>query len=576
MKPVTILEAIADRKLLGHGFKKRWLKGDSWAAWRSCLCAIFALAFESVVAFETYRACTGRSVAPTKQAKEVYLICGRRSGKSYLTAAIATYIAAFRDHAPYLSPGEVGVVAIVAADKSQAAIILRYIRGFIASSPILRSMLASDLKETITLKNGIEIQVLTADFRSVRGRTLCAALVDELAFLNASDGSANPDSAVLEALRPSLISIPDSILIGLSSPYAKRGELYRQFQLNYGKDESDVLIWKAASSTMNPSLSKLSIAAAFLRDPVSARTEYSAEFRDDLSGFLTQEVLDACIVRGRVSLPRLPSITYRAFADMSGGRSDSATLGIAHLDGEKGVLDLLIERPAPHVPQEVTAEFSRLLKSYGCHEVTADKYSAEWAASEFYSNGITLRPSDKNRSEIYLEFLPAVLSQQVELLDHPKMNSQLLGLERRVGRNQDQIDHGPGGHDDCANAAAGALVQVRGSGFWPVEMAHEALSARKDLQPLPSIEEEKAAIVAGGTGVRREPAKHDRRFGAQRINNVGTSAVIEKPTLSPTCPRCGNVGLARASVQGISGEIRESCPCGWSQVTPGRTGLRFH
>jgi hypothetical protein len=37
--------------------------------------------------------------------------------------------------------------------------------------------------------------------------------------------------------------------------------------------------------------------------------------------------------------------------------------------------------------------------------------------------------------------------------------SQLHGLERRTARGgKDSIDHGPGAHDDIANAVAGALV----------------------------------------------------------------------------------------------------------------------
>ena len=50
-------------------------------------------------------------------------------------------------------------------------------------------------------------------------------------------------------------------------------------------------------------------------------------------------------------------------------------------------------------------------------------------------------------------------SRQVELLDHPRMVAQFLGLDRRTGRyGRDNIDHAPGQHDDLANAAAGALV----------------------------------------------------------------------------------------------------------------------
>jgi hypothetical protein len=50
-------------------------------------------------------------------------------------------------------------------------------------------------------------------------------------------------------------------------------------------------------------------------------------------------------------------------------------------------------------------------------------------------------------------------SRRVELLDHPKLVAQLVGLERRTARSgRDSIDHAPGAHDDVANAAAGALL----------------------------------------------------------------------------------------------------------------------
>jgi hypothetical protein len=41
------------------------------------------------------------------------------------------------------------------------------------------------------------------------------------------------------------------------------------------------------------------------------------------------------------------------------------------------------------------------------------------------------------------------------------MKQQLVGLERRTARGgKDSIDHPPGGHDDVANAAAGAIVMA--------------------------------------------------------------------------------------------------------------------
>jgi hypothetical protein len=61
--------------------------------------------------------------------------------------------------------------------------------------------------------------------------------------------------------------------------------------------------------------------------------------------------------------------------------------------------------------------------------------------------------------DLYRELLPLINSGRCELLDHPKLISQLTGLERRTARGgRDSIDHAPGAHDDVANAVAGALL----------------------------------------------------------------------------------------------------------------------
>ena len=53
--------------------------------------------------------------------------------------------------------------------------------------------------------------------------------------------------------------------------------------------------------------------------------------------------------------------------------------------------------------------------------------------------------------------LPHIDSTGVDLLDLPRLTTQLVSLERRTARGgKDSVDHGPGGHDDLCNAAAGA------------------------------------------------------------------------------------------------------------------------
>jgi hypothetical protein len=60
----------------------------------------------------------------------------------------------------------------------------------------------------------------------VRGRTLIAALLDEIAFFRSED-SANPDFEILDAIRPAMASMAGSMLLCASSPYARRGRCGR-------------------------------------------------------------------------------------------------------------------------------------------------------------------------------------------------------------------------------------------------------------------------------------------------------------------------------------------------------------
>src|SRR5262249_34988906 len=159
----------------------------------------------------------------------------------------------FRDYSRFLKPGEVGTIAIIAADRRQARTILRYVKGFL-ELPMLHKQIVNDTAESIELKNRVVIEVHTASFRSVRGYTLLAVICDEIAFWR-SDESANPDTEIIAAVRPGLATIPNSLLLCISSPYARRGALWNAYAKHFGKDSS-VLVWQATTEAMNPSIDR--------------------------------------------------------------------------------------------------------------------------------------------------------------------------------------------------------------------------------------------------------------------------------------------------------------------------------
>ena len=157
-------------------------------------------------------------------------------------------------------------------------------------------------------------------------------------------------------------------------------------------------------------------------------------------------------------------MTYRGFTDPSGGSGgDSFTLAIAHAEVRGGarvaVLDVVREQRPPFSPEATVAEFARVLRAYRVTTVAGDRYAGEWPGEQFRKHGVAYEPSERTKSELYAELLPLLNSGRVELLDHPRLLAQLASLERRTARGgRDSIDHAPGGHDDLANAAAGALV----------------------------------------------------------------------------------------------------------------------
>ena len=455
---MTILEAMSDERL----FAPQFAPAATWDTWRVFLAALFALPLgEAELAL--YRAHTGRRVPPEAPAGESWVVVGRRGGKSRVAALVAVYLGCFRDFSRALAPGERGTVMLLAEDRRQARVVFRYIRELL-TVPLLAPLVAAERAEGIDLTNGVTIEVHTASFRTVRGYTVVAAILDEVAFWR-TDDAAEPDHEIVAALRPGMATVPGALLLGISSPYARRGVLWQAWREHYGRDGSDTLVWQAPSEAMNPTILARVVERAYAEDPTSAAAEWGAEFRTDVESFLTREAIEACCAPDcREQWPR-SDLSYFAFVDPSGGSGDSMTLAVAHREeGEEGappraVLDLVREVRPPFSPESVVAEFTSVLRAYRLSSVEGDRYAGEWPRERFSVHGIDYRPAAKPKSELYRELLPLLNSGRATLLDLPRLVGQLAGLERRTARGgRDSIDHAPGAHDDVANAAAGALV----------------------------------------------------------------------------------------------------------------------
>lgn len=257
-------------------------------------------------------------------------------------------------------------------------------------------------------------------------------------------------------------------LICITTPYSRRGATRQAFKDHHGKESDPVLVWAGSSLSMNPSLPEADVRAAYEADELAARAEYGGEFRSDLAAFISEELLDRIIKPGRLELPPVSGVRYRAFCDPSGGSQDSYALGIAHAEGDVAVLDKVVEVRPPFSPEAATIALADVCASYNVKRVVGDRYGGEFPRELFQKRGIQYDVSEDVKSDIYLKALPLMTSGKAELLDDARLIKQLRAPERRTGRSgKDSVDHEARGRDDVANAACGALVLAspRGRGW---------------------------------------------------------------------------------------------------------------
>lgn len=439
------------------------LAGESWAAWRVLLIAAMG---EDLTAEEraTFEALTERRQEPGERCEEFWAVVGRRGGKTRAIAVLGSYIAALIDFSDVLAPGERATLPIISASLWQAQKCHQYIEGIFSNVPALKRLVTNRTAETISLSTRVDIETRPASFRTIRSGTACAIIADEVAFWR-SDDSRNPDKEILTGARPSLATT-GGMLVAITSPYASKGEAYTTFKRDFGANgDPKVLVARAPSKVMNPSLSQSVIDRAYERDPEAAKAEYGAEFRTDVSGWLDRDLIEASVDAGVMVRAPIPGVRYRAACDPSGGRGDSFTLAIAHDEGEASILDCVVEIRPPFNPTSATEQMAATLKSYGLRETIGDRYAAEWVVDAFAKCGIAYKHSERDRSAAYLDALPLFTSGRVRLIDNKRLVNQFASLERRTfAGGRDRVDHGPGGHDDVCNAAALALVtKSRGS-----------------------------------------------------------------------------------------------------------------
>jgi hypothetical protein len=358
---------------------------------------------------------------------------------------------------------------IVASDEGQAGDDLDLAKKLVAYN---RDLLAEiePLSKELRLRDG------SGALRILPGKDVAGAHGKTSAFIGFDEIHTMRDWSLLEALQPDPTR-PDALtwITSYDTLYNTPG--VPLFDLKrIGKSRSDqrmLFSWYSADlctdpafadlpseQRANPSLGSWPDAGYLEQQKLRLPTNKYRRLHLNLPGapasaFLDQGSVLAAVVEGRRALPPEEKVRYCGFVDMSGGSSDDAVLAISHQAGKRAVVDL-VEKQAggvPFNPRDAVTKFADILKRYRLTRVVGDAYAGQTFRRDFQAHGIRYELSRLTSSELYEALEPRLNAGEVELLDLPILQEQLLTLVQRGSR----VTHEHGAHDDWACACSGAI-----------------------------------------------------------------------------------------------------------------------
>lgn len=433
----------------------------------------------------------------------------------------------------------------VASDLGQASDDLDLCKKLIRCNPILDAELTIK-QNVIERKDGHGfIEILAAgDAPGLHGKTYLFLVVDEL--------HTQRDYRVLEALeldrtRPDAVQSFASYASMSRAAGVPINDILKQHAAQ--SDPRLFVSWYAGSieeanpslnGPLGPTMADIEDAQRSLPSWIFRRLYQNLPGQPDGAAFDASTV-EAATVKGRAVLSPQPGLIYHKFIDFGAGGEDDSTVAIAHATSDgRQVLDLVLDQGArdgkTYSPEHAVQKFAAIVEQYGGSPVTGDNFAKLWPQQALLKHGITYHVSPQTRSQLYAALEPLLNSGQVELLDQPKLFSQLIGLVRRG----DKIDHPGGEHDDWANAAAGALVLA-------AQHAHRVpfafFSGGRFISSAPAVARVSDAVTA---------------MVEQVGETLGHAAKALDKAMTPSPPRPRPAPVRRKSIQEIQ-SLSEGC-----------------
>jgi hypothetical protein len=433
---------------------------------------------------------------------ELVLVCGRRSGKTFIASVISAYeayklILKVDPQKYYKLPlGEEIRIVNIASTTDQAGILAKATQNRILNSrwfaPYVEGKNQNEIrlrtKRDLSLFNdevkhhgkaldqhvSIKIQALPCTARGIRGGNIIIGILDEIAHFIDNEGNRSGDQ-IYEAMTPSIASFGlDGKIVNISSPYIKAGIFYDLYLDSIGREgeepDKNKTMFRIPTWEMNEDITFEYLDSEKKRNPESFDSEFGAEFSSVISGFFKYpEKIDACVLRDDESDTTNNTYAHYIAVDPSSSQNGYA-LAMVHVEQRERVRKddngvdkkenktvVVLDRwkvwslkdpefqNEQYIDEEIIHEYMQsLFQQFRVVKVAYDQFDSTSSVVKFKKAGVNAFKTPFSRhynTKIYKNLRDLVYDERLDLFYHELGLKELKNLqEKRVGKKQFLIE----------------------------------------------------------------------------------------------------------------------------------------
>lgn len=387
---------------------------------------------------------------------EWWLLCGRRSGKTTLGSIITIWEGSRRQ----VPEGQSWTIPIIAPGLRQGQkIALDYIKRKMRATRELSELLVDETQDTLTFATGVIVRTLPPDPRIVQGFTSPFLWLDEASNFRDESAYSNLED-VLDAVRPSIATIPDAKIFVSSLPGPKAGPVFEAWQQRF---DNQALIFRASSEQMNPALANSEELEKARKRPEYYKLYFSGEFVEARQALLPVELIDAAMANSKPEMTVEESKGYAAGGcDFAASLDDCAAAVAVRTADDKIVVPWVrnwtVKSGELHAIYTYLTEIASAFERYGVRKAIGDQQSLAAASQFLGERGVeyTRQITNGAASEPVFDFLREQLrARRVALPNSDILRQQLKRLEERRDKGYEVA--ASRGKDDLAVAVAAAI-----------------------------------------------------------------------------------------------------------------------